>query len=115
MQPRVQILEVDLQVLPVGLPPHPVHPRRGLWADRPVGRPQTIQVDVVQKRREPRSLIPSCYLAHTIQPAWHVLTGSASGTCRPGRVPLGQPPFVHHLRNHNRDLVRRLRRYYGAV
>ena len=67
VHPLVQVLEVRLQVLPVGLPRHPVHPRRGLRADRPVGRPQTIEVDVVQQRREPRFLVPSCHFTHTIQ------------------------------------------------
>ena len=32
-----------------------------------------------------------------------------------GRVPLGQPPSLRHLRGRCSDLVRWLRRYYGAV
>src|ERR1039458_2649620 len=42
---------------------------------------------------------------------------TASGTCCAVRVPLGQPPFLHHLRTDGRShrLVRRLRRYYGAA
>jgi hypothetical protein len=35
--------------------------------------------------------------------------------CCAGRVPFGQPPFLHHLRSRIHGLVRRLRRYYGAV
>src|SRR6266851_7945135 len=40
LHPRVQVPEVSLQILPVGCPPHPVYPRRGLRADRPVSPPQ---------------------------------------------------------------------------
>ena len=43
------------------------------------------------------------------------LPGSESGTRFAGRVPLGQPPSLHHLRPRHSGLVRRLRGYYGAV
>ena len=115
MHPSVQVLEVRLQVLPVGRPRHPVHPRSGLGANRPVGRPQAVEVDVVQQRREPCILVPSCYFTHTIQPTWHAWSGTVSGTCRAVRVPLGQAPSLHHLRSRLPGLVRRLRRYYGPV
>jgi hypothetical protein len=63
----VQIREVALQILPVVLPPHAVHPRRGLWTDRPVGRPQAINIDMVQERREPRFLVLLRHSAHAVQ------------------------------------------------
>ncbi|SPS02823.1 hypothetical protein CBM2634_U350002 [Cupriavidus taiwanensis] len=43
------------------------------------------------------------------------LSGSASGTCGPVRVPLGLPPWLHRLRLRLPGLVRQLRRYYGEV
>jgi len=67
----MQIAEVYLHILPVGLPRDPVHSRCGLRANRPVGRPQTSEVNVVQQRREPCFLILSCYLTHTIQRMGH--------------------------------------------
>jgi alkanesulfonate monooxygenase SsuD/methylene tetrahydromethanopterin reductase-like flavin-dependent oxidoreductase (luciferase family) len=39
--------------------------RRRLRADRPIGRPKPSANDVVQQRREPRFLVPSCHLTHT--------------------------------------------------
>jgi hypothetical protein len=42
------ILEVGLQVLAVGPPRHPVHPRGRLGVDRPVSRSEPVDVDVVQ-------------------------------------------------------------------
>ena len=70
VQPPVQVVEIRLQVLPVGHPRHPVHPRRGLRAYRSVGRPEPVDVDMVQQRREPRVLVPSCHFTHTVQRAW---------------------------------------------
>ena len=114
VHPGVQIPKVRLQVLPVVRPRHPVHPRRGLRADRPVRRPQPIDVDVVQQRGEPRFLVPS------LPPRAHDpahLSAPCPALC-PGRVslavfPLAGPPSLHHLRRRRRGLVRRLRRYYA--
>ena len=44
MNPGVQIPKVRLEVLPVLRPRHAVDPRRGLRADRPIRRPQAIDV-----------------------------------------------------------------------
>ena len=67
LDPCVQILKVDLQVLPVIGPRHPVHSRRGLWTDRPVRLPESAETDVVQQRCEPCFLVCSCYFTHTFQ------------------------------------------------
>src|SRR5665213_832111 len=64
----VQILKVALQVPPVLLPRHAVHPRCSLGLQRPVGRPQAIDIDVMQERGEPRFPVLLCCLAHAIQP-----------------------------------------------
>ena len=52
------------------------------------------KASMVHQRGEPRFLIPSRDFAHMIQPTWHALSGSVSGTCRTVRVPLGQPPYL---------------------
>ena len=113
VQPPVQISEVLLQVLPVVLPRLAVHPRRRLRLDRPVGVVEALHGDVVQERCELRILVPFRNLSHAVQRMWHAHAGPVSGACFAGRVPLGRPPFLHRLRGHG--LVRRLRRYYGAV
>jgi hypothetical protein len=110
VDPLEQSLKVSLQVHSVGRPRHPIDTGCGLWVDRPVSRPETVEVDVVQQRREPCILFPSCYLTHTVQPSWHVMSGTASGTCWVVRVPLGQAPFLHHLRHRHAGIVRQLRR-----
>jgi hypothetical protein len=102
VQPTMQILKIRLQVLTVGFPRHSIHPRRGLRADRPVRRPETINTDMVQQRCEPRFLVSSCYLTHTHQPTGRTLPGTASQDalcwpCSPwpdrGRDrPRGRPP-----------------------
>ena len=67
MNPPVQILEVPLQILAVDPPRHPVSPRRSPGVQSPIGRPETVEIDVVQQRGEPCFLIPHCDLAHAIQ------------------------------------------------
>jgi hypothetical protein len=115
MDPTVQILEVRLQVLPVVLPRHAVYARRGFGLQRPIGRPQTIDRNVMQKRGEPCLLVCLCDVAHAIQRTSHAHSGAVSGACFAGRVPFGQAPFLHHLRDRLRGVVRRFRRYYGPV
>jgi hypothetical protein len=110
-----QVFEVPSQVLPVSAPRHLVDTRGCLRVDRHVGRPQASQVDVVQQCGEPCVLIPSCYLSHTVQPAWHTWPGPEPGACRTARAPLGQPPSLHHHRSRFPGVVRRLRRYYEVV
>jgi hypothetical protein len=110
-----QVFEVGSQALPVGVPSHLVNTWCSLRVVRHIGGPQASQVDVVQQCGEPCFFVPSCYLAHTVQPCFAAQSGTEPGTCRPVRVPLGQLPFLHHLRSRCPGLVRRLRRYYGAV
>jgi hypothetical protein len=115
VDPAEQVFEVRSEVLPVGVPRHLINSWCGLRVDRHIGRPETRQVDMMQQWGEPCFLVLPCYFAHTIQPAWHAGSGSASGTCRTARVPLGQPPSLHRLRTRSSSLVRRLRRYYEVV
>ncbi|MCA1679122.1 MAG: hypothetical protein LC777_09370 [Actinobacteria bacterium] len=115
LQPCVQVVETLLQLLPVGLPRHAVYPRSSLRAQRPIGRPQAIDVDVMQERGELRFPVLLCDSAHTIQRTRRALPGAVSGARFAGRVPLGQPPSLHRLRDRLRGVVRRARRHYGAV
>jgi hypothetical protein len=67
MDPTEQILEVALQIPPVGLPRHPVRPGRSPRVQCPIGRSQTVSVDVMQQRGEPCLLILHRPTAHAIQ------------------------------------------------
>ena len=91
VNPGVEIAKVLLEILPVVLPRHPVHPRRGLGRKRPIRRPEAIDVDVVQERGEPCLLVLHCDSAHATKRTWRALPGTASGTRFAGRVPLAQP------------------------
>src|SRR5438034_531497 len=86
----MQIAKVRIEILPVVLPRHPVHPGRGLRVQPPVSRPQAVDVDRVQERGEPHLLVLLCDSAHAIQRAWHAQAGAVSGACRAGRVLLAQ-------------------------
>ena len=115
MNPSVQSPKVHLEIQPVFKPRHPVDTRSGLRTDRPIRRPQTIDVNVTQERGEPHILVLPRHSAHAIQPTWRALPGTESGTRRTGHVPLRRSPSLHHLRNPNRGVVRQLRRYYEIV
>src|ERR671919_3047995 len=62
-----EIAKVLFEILPVVVPRHLLHARRGLRVQRPVGRPQTIDIDVVQQRGEPHIPVLPCDSAHAIQ------------------------------------------------
>jgi hypothetical protein len=111
----VKIPKVLLQIPPVVPPRHPVHPRRSVRADRPIRRPQAIDGHVMKERREPCIVVLPRHLAHAAKLTRHAHSGSASGARFARRVSLGRPPSLHHLRDRRGGLVRRLRRYYGAV
>ena len=115
LDPPVQIPKVRFEVLPVGPPRHAVHPRGCPRVQRPVGRPEALDVDVMQERGEPCLLVQLRLPAHATKRTRRVLPGSASGTRFAGRVPLGRPPSLHRLRHRHAGVVRRLRRYYEAV
>ncbi|MGP8179881.1 MAG: hypothetical protein ACLP1E_03685 [Acidimicrobiales bacterium] len=85
----MKIAKVRLEILPVILPRHTVNPRRGLGLKRPIGRPQTLDVDVVQERGEPRILVRSCHSAHAAQLTRRALPGSGSRARFAGHVSLG--------------------------
>jgi hypothetical protein len=63
----MEIPKVLFEIQPVVRPRDPVHPRRGLGLQRPICRPQTIDIDGVQERGELRFLVRCCHSAHTTQ------------------------------------------------
>ena len=67
LNPRVQIPEAGLQVLPVGVPRLAVHPGGRPRAQRPIRATETIDTDVMQKRGELRVPVLRGNLPHTIQ------------------------------------------------
>ena len=70
---------------------------------------------MVQKRREPNSLIPSCSFSYATQCRGHAFPALRLARAAPGRIALGPAPSLHRLRGRRRGVVRRLRRYYGQV
>ena len=97
LHPCVQVPEVSHQVLPVGAPRHPVHARRGLRAQVPVGHHQPLQADMVQQRGEPRIPCPSALPrahgpAHLTHLARHCVRGVFHRPCSPWFAPFPPPP-----------------------
>jgi hypothetical protein len=115
MNPGVQIAKILLEIQPVLQPRDPVHPGRGPRVQRPVGRPQAIDINVVQQRGEPCSLVLLCDTAHAVKRTWPVHSGSESGAGFADRVPLAQAPSLHRLRGRLGGVVRQLHRYYEPV
>ena len=70
MDPGVQIPKVLFEILSVVRPRNPIDPRRGPGLQRPIRRPQAIDIDVVQERSEPRVLIPFRDSPHTKSSGW---------------------------------------------
>jgi hypothetical protein len=59
--------------------------------------------------------IPACCLTYPLKRAGHVIPALSPGHVTLGRIPLGQPPSLHHLLSLSPGFVRRFRRYYGTV
>jgi hypothetical protein len=64
MHARVQVPKIRLEIPPVLVPRHAVHPRRGPRPQREERRPQASDIDVVQKRGEPHIPVPARQPAH---------------------------------------------------
>jgi hypothetical protein len=115
VNPSVKISKVLLELQPVVRPRDAVHPRRGLRPKREVRHPETLDVNVVQERGEPRFLVRCCHSAHTTKLAWRALPGTESGARFAGHVPLGRSASLHRLRRPALGIVRQLHRYYQTV
>ena len=97
-------------------PPLAVHARGRVPLQREVRCPQTLDVvDVVQERCEPHRLVPLRNFTYPLQRTGRACPALGPGRVLLARVPFGQPPSLHPLRRRSPSVVRRLRRYYGAV
>jgi hypothetical protein len=63
----------------------------------------------------PLTLISCSCSAYSLKRAGHACPAQSPEHVTLGRLPLGQPPFLHRLLGLRLGLVRRLRRYYGSV
>jgi hypothetical protein len=72
----MQIAKILLEIKPVLQPRDPVHPGRGLRVQPQVGRPQAIDVDVMQQRSEPCTLVLLCDTAHAVKRTGRAFSGS---------------------------------------
>ena len=116
LQPFGQVPQVALECLPVVPPRLAVDPCRCISLQAEICNPQAFDLrDVVEESGEPLLPVSSCRLPYPLE---RVLR--AGPALRPehvalGRIPLGPPPSLHHLRRRLPGLVRWLPRYYEAV
>src|SRR5207253_5785075 len=90
LQPMGEVLEIVLEGLAVVPPRLSIDTGRGFLLQSDVGHAQRFQVvDVVQECREPHLLILTCCLTYPLQRTERVRPARC-----PGRVMLGQSPFV---------------------
>ena len=93
-----------------------VHTRRGFLLEAGVCRSEAIQVvHVVQKRREPQLLVPSCRLPYPLQRTGRAVPARCPGRVLLAQVSFGQTASLHPLRGRSPGVVRRLHRYYRSV
>src|SRR5438552_7404395 len=122
-QPRGEVCEIALQILPVLSPRFPIYPRTGITFQPVIGFAQSAQVvDVVHEAGELHLPIFHGCLPYPPQRTLHDFSVQCPVRVLPRRFPFGQPPSLHLLRHwfvgNNRQLtsfVRGLRRYYGSV
>src|SRR5262249_30320835 len=111
-----EILEVGLEGLAVVLPRLAIDGRRRILLNRQVrGAPSFDVVDVVQERSEPLSPILSGCLTYPLERAERAVPALSPERVALGQVSRGQLPSLRRLRYRSLGLVRRLRRYFGAV
>src|SRR5262249_16627729 len=111
-----EILEVPLKVLTVVLPRLSVHACCCVLLNLKERCPQSLDViDVVEERSEPLFPISTCCLTYPCERAERVFPALSPERGTLGPVPLGQPPSLHRFRCRSPGIVRRLRRYFGAV
>src|SRR5262250_3174305 len=111
-----ELLEVCLKVLPVVLPRLSIHACCGVLLNRKERCPQSLHVvNVVEERSESLFPISTCCLTYPLEHAERVFPALSPERVTLGRVPLGQPPSLHRFRCRSLGIVRRLRRYFGAV
>ncbi len=112
---RMQGSEVGLELRAVVLPCDVVDARCCIPLQREEGRPESVKVDVVQERGEPRSLVSNSGLTYTVERLERLSPALSPARLRLVRVPRGQAPSLHRRRGQIAGVVRRLRWYYGPV
>ena len=117
LQPFGEVLEVVLQrsrrSAATSRRPRPA--RRPASDARYAARRRFEVVDVVQERGEPHLPVPSCCLPYPLQRTGRAVPARCPGRVLLSQVSFGQTPSLHPLRGRLPGVVRRLRRYYGAV
>ena len=115
MQPRVQVLEIALEVCLVGRPGQPVHAGCCVRLEFAECLPEVLDADMVEQRSEPLLLPLPCSSPYAVQrlchgfPAWHPARALLA------RIPLGLRPWLNRFRNGSLRIVHRLHGYYGGV
>jgi hypothetical protein len=94
----VEVLEIPPEVRLVVLPCHPVDTGGGFAFERVEGRPERVDVDMVEKRGEPLLLPLPCSLPYAVQRLGHACPGLRPVRALLIRVPLSPCPWLHHLR-----------------
>src|SRR5215213_10204788 len=115
-QPRREVCEIALQILPVLSPRFPIDARSRVALQPVVGFAQCAQVvDVVHEAGELRLLIFHRCLSYPPQRTLHDFPVLCPVRVLPRRFPFGQTPSLHPLRHRRTFLVRGFRRYYESV
>src|SRR5262249_679070 len=88
----------------------------GVFLNRKERCPQSIDVvNVVEERSETLFPIATCCLTYPLERAERVFPALSPEPVTLARLPLGQLPSLHRFRCRSLGIVRRLRRYFGAV
>ena len=112
----MQVLDTAIEVCLIGLPCQPIHARCGFSLQGEIRRPQSVDVvDMVQERREPRLLLPSCRLTYPLQRTERAVPARCPGRVLLARISFGQTASLHPLRGRWPGVVRRLHWYYRPV
>src|SRR3989442_956685 len=116
LQPSGEVQQVGLEILSVVPPCLPIDPGGGVPLQREVGVPQAIDgIDVVEERGEPLLPVPPRCLTYSLERARRACPALGPERVTLGRVSLGPPPSLRHLRGRFLGVVRWLPGYYGAV
>src|SRR6266571_2591695 len=114
-QPIGEVLKVRFQFLPVVPPRLAVYARSGFPLEAEVGRSERFEiVDVVEKRREPHLLIPSCCLTYPLQRTARAFPARCPGRVLLSQVPFGQTLSLHPLRGRAPHVAGRFRLSLGC-
>src|SRR6516165_4103055 len=112
-------MQVHQAIVEAGLvlrPGHAVHARSRLPLEGIEAVSEQIDRDMVKQGGEPRTLVPACRFAHTLQPGRPVNPALRPARGLRQRVSLSRSPSLHHPRGRWRSvLVRWLLRYYATV